>query len=153
MHRSDVERRDLQLGVVALILSCLSLLSFGLGFKFTDGVCPAHAFTNPANGLPVSYPNLVHYFLFASFTFVDFVGLKAQINLVQTILAAAAMLIGMLAVFFVACQRLRHTTVPALLISYSILCLPWRQHTDACALGWEQRLRRTSAALRRIRTD
>ena len=132
VHRSDVEQKDLQLGTVAVILSCLSLLSFGLGFRFADGVCPAHAFTNPSNGLPVSYPNPLHYFLFTSFMFADFVGLKAQINLVPSILAGSGMLIGMLAALFVACRRLRHSTVPVLLISYSFLFALATAHGRMC---------------------
>jgi hypothetical protein len=81
---------------------------------------------------PFRVPNPLHYFLFVSFMFANFVGLKAQMNLAQTILAGSGILILVIAGFLVACRRIRLSAVPLLLISYSALFAVATAHGRMC---------------------
>jgi hypothetical protein len=120
-RRSSADKWETRACIMSLIISILSLTSFFYGFTFADGVCPPHAFSDPGTGLAVRYPNPLHYFLFLAFMFGDFVGLKATISLVPSILGGSAVLILVLVALFFGLRRRPLLVVPIVLITYSLM--------------------------------
>jgi hypothetical protein len=120
-RRVDIDKQDRAFGYAAFIVSLVSLASFLLGFKFSDGVCPPYLFTDPVTGLKVSFPNPFHYFFFVAFMFANYVGLKAPIALVPSILAGSMIFALIIGGMVAAVRSNPQNVVPAVLIAYSLL--------------------------------
>jgi hypothetical protein len=118
---SETSKKERKTGIISLVFSFLTLSTFFYGFRFSDGVCPAHAFVNPATGLVVSYPNLLHHFLFVAFMFGNYVGLKATIILVPAVLGGSAILLFVIIELAISLRRRPLQIVPFVLIAYSVL--------------------------------
>lgn len=118
-RRREMQNSEKCASKVALALAGLSLASFLIGYRFADGVCPPHGLGSP-----------VHYFLFAAFMFANFVGLKAPLALVSSILGGSGLLLFVLGVLLFAMRK--RQIIPLVLISYSLLFAVGAAHGRMC---------------------
>jgi hypothetical protein len=118
-RRREIPRTEVWLNAVALTLAILSLDVFFSGYQTADGVCAPHGLYPPLN-----------YFLFAAFLFANFVGLKAPLMLVPSIVGGALLLIFVLGMLLVALKN--RATIPLFLICYSLLFSVGAAHGRMC---------------------
>jgi hypothetical protein len=118
-RRHEIPGSEKRISAIALTLAVLSLAFFFTGYQTADGVCGPH-------GL---YP-LLNYFLFTAFMLANFVGLKAPVILVPSVLGGSLLLVFVAGMLIFALQK--RAIIPLFLISYSLLFAVGAAHGRMC---------------------
>ncbi len=118
-RRHEIPESEKLIRAVALGLAVLSLAFFFTGYQTADGVCAPHGLYPPLN-----------YFLFTAFMLANFLGLKAPVILVPSVLGGSLLLIFVVGMLIFAFQK--RATIPLFLISYSLLFAFGAGHGRMC---------------------